>query len=135
MAPDAKQHSQEEIRQILRTINDAWTHGRSEDLAEYFHDDLVIVNPGFQGRLLGRQASVESYQDFAHQATIGRYAETEIAVDVWGDTAVASYRYEIDYELGGEAYHDIGRDLFVFQLEEGRWRAVWRTLIPQSPGE
>ena len=51
-------------------------------------------------------------------------------IDVWGNTAVATYRYEIAYEMGGQLYQEMGQDLFVFVRDGGRWRAVWRTLIP-----
>jgi len=130
MTSSVEQHVREEIRQLLRSINQAWTQGHTEDLALYFRDDVVIVNPGFQGRLEGKQACIDSYKEFVDQATIQDYQEAEIVVDVWEDTAVASYHFEIDYKMSGTEYHDTGHDLFVFVREGEQWRAVWRTLIP-----
>ena len=135
MASGTGQHVREEIRLLLRSINQAWTQGRPEDLAPYFRDDMVIVGPGFQGRTEGKQACIESYKEFISQATIRDYEESEIVVDVWGETAVASYHFEIDYEMGGTEYHDTGYDLFVFVREGGLWRVAWRTLVPLESQE
>jgi len=51
-------------------------------------------------------------------------------IDVVGQTAVASYVFDIRYELEGVAYQESGRDLFVFSREQTTWRAVWRTMLP-----
>jgi hypothetical protein len=32
--------------------------------------------------------------------------------------------------MGGQAYDESGYDCFVFTRAEGRWLAVWRTLVP-----
>ncbi|MBI3666731.1 MAG: nuclear transport factor 2 family protein [Acidobacteria bacterium] len=56
-----------EIRQVLEKINRAWLNGRPEELAEYFHPDMVIVHPGFGGRAEGSQTCVQSYKDFTRQ--------------------------------------------------------------------
>jgi ketosteroid isomerase-like protein len=128
-----RQETQDEIRQIVSAINDAWTQGRPADAAGSFHAGVVNVYPGFSGREVGARAFVESYRDFARQAAIHSFSMTDMAVDIFGDTAVASYRYIIDYDMGGQTFHDVGHDLFVFKREStGPWRVVWRTLVPQS---
>ncbi|MBF6591736.1 MAG: nuclear transport factor 2 family protein [Ktedonobacterales bacterium] len=134
MLSDAERHDQEEIRQLLATINKAWLHGQAEDLARCLHTRMVIVHPGAQARVSGRQACVESYQEFTNQATIHSYDAGEATIDIWGETGVATSRFEITYTMDGTHYHDIGHDLFVFEREEGRWWAIWRTLLPDPAG-
>ncbi|MBN2289905.1 MAG: nuclear transport factor 2 family protein, partial [Candidatus Glassbacteria bacterium] len=119
-----------EIIRLLQKINRAWVEGRPEELGEYFHEKAVIVHPGFQGRSEGREACVSGYRDFISRAEVREYRETGFAVDLWGDTAVASYQFEIAYAMGGKEYRESGRDLFVFTREGGRWLAAWRTLFP-----
>lgn len=122
----------EEIQRIVRAINAAWVHGDAGEMAAYLDERMVIFHPGFQERLVGREACIESYREFASHATIQSYDESEATVDVRGETAIASYRYETVYEMDGETYHDVGHDLFVFRWADGNWHAVWRTLIPQE---
>ena len=126
--------TQSEIRQRLHEINVAWINGRPEELAALFHEDIVVVLPGFQDQIWGRAAAIASYDDFANQATIHEYREEDHRVEVWGDTAVASYRFEIAYELDGEGCRDTGRDLFVFTRQHGQWLVVWRTLLADPAG-
>jgi len=141
MMADAETEA-EVIAEVLRAINEAWTTGNPEEMRQYLDERIVMAQPGFEERLVGRQACIESYEDFVRHASIHSYAESQTIIDLMGDTAVASYRFAIDYELGGKDYHEVGHDyhevghdLFVLARSAGRWRAVWRTLIPQVAQE
>ena len=132
MTVNADQQSREEIRQILKRINEAWVSGQTEKLHGYFHDDMLISQLGI-GRLgVGRQVCIQSYEDFVHRAVVKKVTESDHLIDVWGDTAVASYTYEIDYEMNGQEHSDSGQDVFVFIRDKGKWLAVWRTLVPSK---
>lgn len=72
-----------------------------------------------------------SYRDFCSRATKRGFRIMDPAIDVFGETAIATYSYEISYELDGEGFDETGRDVFVF-VREGSWWAVWRTLIPAA---
>ncbi|MGH2374379.1 MAG: YybH family protein [bacterium] len=122
----------ETIRVLLRKINDAWVKGDPDDLSQYFHEDIVIVAPRFQGIERGREACVRSYKEFTSQARTHEYVESDAAIEQWDDTAVATYRYDITYEMDGTVYRESGWDVFVFRRDNERWRAVWRTLIPSA---
>ncbi|MEK6410581.1 MAG: nuclear transport factor 2 family protein [Acidobacteriota bacterium] len=122
-----------EIRELIKGMNNAWAMGHPEDIGSFFREDIVMVLPGFQQRTGGREACVASYVDFCNQAAIAGLTLGEISVDVFGDTAVASYGYEISYELGGERFNDKGRDIIVFVRGSDGWQAVWRTMIVTQP--
>jgi ketosteroid isomerase-like protein len=127
-----------EIIGTIARINRAWRTGRVEEMVEAFHDDVVVVQPGFGTRVSGREACVGSYAEFAAAARVHAYDESEHAVDVWGDTAVATYRFRIEYEIEGKTYLETGQDLLVFIRTSDGWRVVWRTLAPlaaESRGE
>jgi len=122
----------EEIRKILKAINSAWVSGRSEDLEKFFHEDMVITGPGFQGGGKGRRTCVASYESFSQTAAIKEVKESNLSIDIWNNTAVAHYKFEIAYQIAGKDYRDSGYDLFVFTREEGKWLAVWRTILPEQ---
>lgn len=130
MASSFMPEAQKEIRRIIQDINDAWVKGEPENLAKFFHENMVIVAPSFQARLEDKDACVKSYQDFCSQSTVHDFKETGHAVDAFGSTVVATYSFDITYEMKGEIYHETGSDVFVFVREGDRWLAVWRTLIP-----
>lgn len=116
----------ETIRAAITEINQAWLEGRFGDLQPWFHPEMVIVAPGFAQRLEGAAACADSYREFMQAAVVHGFEAGPADVDVWGDVAVASYAWDIDYEMAGRRLSERGRDLFVFVRDGGRWRAVWR---------
>jgi uncharacterized protein (TIGR02246 family) len=122
------------IRNLLQQLNQAWMRGQPQDIGPMLDDDVVFIYPGFVGRAQGRAAAVATYEDFLAQARIHGVNLEEPSIDVFGDTAVATYRYDVDYELSDGRFREKGRDLFVFACNaEGVWRAVWRMMM--SDGE
>ena len=115
-------------RGAMRQINQAWLNGRVEDVAPMVHSEIVMVFPDFAGRIKGRKDFLAGFHDFYQNATIQEYREQDQQVDVTGDTAVITFRYEMIYQRSGERYRSTGRDLWVFQ-EAGTWIAVWRAML------
>jgi len=118
------------IREVLEGINRAWVEGRVRELETYFHEDMVIVGPDLRVLGHGREACIRSYEEFVRQAAVAEFGEEGFEIGVWGHAAVASYRFEICYEVGGKTLRESGRDLFVLAREDDRWRAVWRMVLP-----
>lgn len=135
MASAIVTEEQRAVWQALQQLNAAWLHGELEHLADVLHEHMVIVPPGFSQRIEGRAACAEGYEDFARMARVQSYSEADATVDVQGSTAVVNYRYEMTYEMDGATYQDSGHDLYVFVHEDGRWQALWRTLVPAAPAE
>jgi uncharacterized protein (TIGR02246 family) len=115
--------------EAVQRINRAWRAGDPTGIAELFHPDAVIVHPGFEGRSEGRDECVQSYVEFAGQATVHSLEEYGVTVDVVGDTAVVTYGFTIDYDLDGQPYRDRGTDLYVLTRAGEGWQAIWRTLV------
>jgi ketosteroid isomerase-like protein len=113
----------------MRQINRAWLDGRVEDLAQLVHPEIVVALPDFSGRIQGREDFLAGFRDFCQNATIHEFREHDHQVDVAGDTAVVTFRYEMVYERSAGRYRATGRDLWVFQLRGGEWLAVWRTML------
>jgi uncharacterized protein (TIGR02246 family) len=117
------------VSAAMQRINQAWLDCRPKDLAPLLHPDMIMVFPGFSGRAEGREALVTGFVDFCDNATVHEYQESEHQVDVVGDTAVVSFKYEMVYERSGQRYRATGRDLWVFTHQDGDWLAVWRTML------
>jgi uncharacterized protein (TIGR02246 family) len=124
--------ARESVAAAMRRINQVWLDRRPEDLAPLFHPDLIMVVPGFEAAAEGRDAIVAGFADFCTNAVVHEYREDPLRVDVVGDTAVATFRYEMVYERSGEEYRATGRDLWVFARRDGAWLAVWRTMLDPS---
>lgn len=123
----------EEIWRLVQRMNDAWAKDGPEELASFFHENMVMVTPDFNQRTEGRAACVASYDGFRKQAVILDLKISNPGIDVFSDTAIATYSYEIAYQMGGETFNDTGRDIYIFVRENGKWLAVWRTMIIAQP--
>src|SRR5262249_8321768 len=118
-------------------INEAWLAGRVEDLGAMAHDEIVMVFPGFAGRIQGRDTFVAGFRDFCETATIHQFKEGEYQVDIVGETAVVSFGYEMLYERRAEKYRATGRDLWIFGKQATGWIALWRMMLDlnEAPAE
>ena len=119
----------EAIRTRVQSLNAAWREKRFDDLRAFFHPDAVIVAPGLEARIAGRDAVVESYRNFVASASIEAFELAEPVVDLWGDPAVVTAKFTITYSMDGKVFHEQGHDLLVFQRQGGEWLIVWRTLM------
>lgn len=118
-----------EIRDVIDNINRIWLQGDPEDLRRYFHPDVVIQPPGDTPRVYGMDACVASYAEFRREARIQRFTPGDAEIDVFGDTAVATYRYEIVYELQQQKFDELAGELLVLLRSGDGWRIVWRTML------
>jgi hypothetical protein len=85
--------SRAEVAAVIERINRAWLDRRPADLGPLFHPALTMVLPGFSGRVEGREANVAGFTDFCTHATVHEYRERDQQIDVFGDTAVATFAY------------------------------------------
>lgn len=121
------------ISELVKKINGAWRSHQTGALDELFHEDMAIVGPGFVPFAKGRRACVASYEDFLRSAVVHDYSETAPQVEIWGDTAMATYGWEMTYALEGQTHKETGHDAIFFARSGGRWRAVWRAMMPSPP--
>jgi uncharacterized protein (TIGR02246 family) len=128
--------ARETVETAMRQINGAWQEGRLHDLLGLVHPDVVMILPGFAGRVAGRDAFVAGFRDFSENATVRKFHDVDHQVDVIGDTAVVSFGYEMVYERDGGRYRATGRDMWVFERRDRSWLAVWRTMldVDEQPG-
>ncbi len=117
------------VSEVMLQINQAWLDGRIEDMAPLVHPDIVMVSPGFAGRIEGREEFLAGFRDFSQNATVHDFKELDMQVDQIGATAMVSFTYEMVYDYAGEHYRSTGRDLWVFQKQGESWLAIWRTMF------
>jgi ketosteroid isomerase-like protein len=118
-----------QVSACLERIVQAGMAGKIEVLPSLLHDDVVMAFPGFSGRAQGKAAMLGGFEDFVANAIVQAHEELDEQVDVIGDLAVGSYRFDITYSRSGASHRSTGRDLWVFRKSGDRWQAVWRTML------
>lgn len=125
----AEDNFQESAAAAVHRITQAWLDGRVEDLAPMMHPEVVMARPGFVGTVQGHEAVLASFRDFCQNARVHELSEHGHHVDVVGEVAVATFRYDMIYERAGRKSRASGRDLWVLWRQAGRWTAAWRTML------
>jgi ketosteroid isomerase-like protein len=120
------------VADAVQRINRTWLEGRPNDMAPFLHPEIVMVLPDFNGHVAGRDSFIAGFVEFCAGAEMEEYGESDLQVDVTGDTAVASYLFDMIYERSGARYQAKGRDLWVFGRHDGTWLAVWRTILDMT---
>ena len=119
----------ETIRDLMKSINEAWLKGQTAELKAFFHPCIRFVSQNLETLADDRQACINSYADFTNNAKLLSFTESDLDIQTWGSTAVASYRFDIEYNLNNQTHRDSGRDMFFFTFQDSRWRAVWRMML------
>ncbi len=115
---------QTEIWQTVRALNDAWTRGNPDDLAQFFHRNMVAICPTERLRLMGGNACIAGWKQFVQTTTIRRWEEREPLIQIYGSAAVVTYYFDMSFDMNGRRIDMGGRDMFFFVKEDGRWWAV-----------
>ena len=125
----------EAIRAILAAIEDAWRSGPADAIGEtirpYLDDEVVFRGPEFAEAARGATACAQSYADFVREAEVSAYDASESAIDLNGDVAIAISHWSMKYAHAGTRYLESGEDVYCLARRDGRWKIVWRALVPQ----
>ncbi len=98
-------------------------------MREHLHPEIAVVPPGFGESLHGRELLVASFEEFAKNAKVLEYEESDEHIDAVGNSAVASFRFRMLYERSAYREDCSGRDLWVFERQGDHWVAVWRAML------
>ena len=121
---------EEEVRSTLAAIQATWREKRPRDMTPYLHPDVTIALPGSGAMVKGRDFLISTFVQFAAVANVLEYRESDLDVQVIGEAAVVIFRFDMTYQREQQPReHSTGRDLWFFSRQDGRWVAVWRTIL------
>jgi ketosteroid isomerase-like protein len=124
MTPSSQTTEEREVWETLRNLNDAWTEADGRNLGDYFHKDMVAITPTDRYRREGRDECIAGWLGFLSVARVHYLEELDPEIHVYGNTAVVTYYFDMEFETGGQTVKMGGRDMFVFVKEDGKWWAV-----------
>ena len=124
MTTSSPDQAKQEVWDTLRKLNDCWTKSDGTELVHYFHKQMVAITPTDRLRREGREACVAGWVGFAKFAKIHHWQEIEPKIEIFGDTAIVTYYFDMSFDMGGQTIQMGGRDMFTFVKEHGKWWAV-----------
>jgi hypothetical protein len=115
-----------DVRAVLARIEAAWKERQFDGLDECFDKEAVIVGPNYSVFASGRTACAESYREFATNARVLAYSESDHALRIWEGTAVYTFSWRMTYQRDGGPKADVGTDQLILGLSQRAWRVLYR---------
>ena len=122
------------IRAVLDRIDAAWRSKEFDALEECFDENATIVGPGYAVFASGGKACADSYREFASNASVIDYAESDHQLRVWGATAIQTFTWRMTYRREGGPKSESGTDQRVLARDVDAWRVVFRYIHFASQG-
>lgn len=129
LSPEA---SKREAWAAVQAIYSCWSAGKRDALGDLLHPAVAAAGPAGQGRAEGREAVLKSYAGRLDGAKVTGFKLGDERVQLLGpgDTAVATFRYEVSAEKDGKARVFSGTESMVLVKRSGKWWLVAEQLTP-----
>jgi ketosteroid isomerase-like protein len=124
-----------EIWNTVEALNRCWTSGNPADLRDYFHDTMIAITPADRMPLVGGDICVSAWTKYAEITEIHSWQTREPRIQIYDQTAVVTYCYELVCERDGELISITGRDMMVLIEEDDRWWVVADQFSPFPVGD
>jgi ketosteroid isomerase-like protein len=119
-----------EIESFVERLNDSWLNDKLENMDMFFHKQVVMLQPGTNKKVIGREAMIDSYREFVESSEVSDFRTKDLAIDVFEDTAVVFYTFRIKYRVETTNYDEDGSETLVLHRHNDRWLIVWRMQMP-----
>jgi hypothetical protein len=119
---------QKQLWKLIRKINNCWHRGNPLELSDFFDQNVVFNSPDFKRQIIGKDNCIRTYIDFMNNSKVLIYNESNPAVQLFANTAVVTYDFEMKYEQNNNTYHETGTDILIFERRQGLWKVIWRGL-------
>lgn len=117
----------QKIEPFVRELNDAWQEGRFEDLARFYHPDVVLLPPDAGELIRGRDAVVQTYRAFESAATLHEFTVTALEIFDYTTTAVVHLHFAVEFSVQGQRLREAGFDVYVLNDIDTQPVIVWRS--------
>lgn len=123
----AKKSHVKKIERIVEHLCENWINKEIDQLSQYFHSHVVMMESGTNRRITGIEQVIERYRDFIEETEVSDFKITELFVELFESTAIAWLCYHMRYSVESTSYDEDNTDILVFRAHEKGWQIVWRT--------
>jgi ketosteroid isomerase-like protein len=124
MKEESMASAQQSILAIEKDLVRDFNAGKINDLLAHFHPQVVGFSSTQQQRISGRAAMRKTFDYYRHASSKMQYAIVKPQVQVFGDTAVATFNWTVELGAGRPRHTIRGRGSHVFVCKGERWQIV-----------
>ena len=114
-----------DIEAFVRALNAAWQRKDWAHLGDCYHDDAVLLPPDAGTPIVGREAILATYKEFAAAATLKQFTIPALDVFDFGSTHMVHMRFTVEYVYEGDHTIDSGLEVYAIVTSD-RPRVIWR---------
>ena len=131
--PTASPKAETELREAIRTYDDALRRGDVTAAERFWATEYVFINP--RGERVTRDARIANLREKRTSLDSVAHAPTDEVIRTYMDGKMAVYttRLSIDGRYGGEAERGEFRALVVWIHRDGRWQQLASQMTPILP--
>jgi ketosteroid isomerase-like protein len=102
----------------------AFNQGDLKSVLDFFDQHIVCFSSTQQERVTGRAALRRTFEYYLKEADKVQYRITQPVVQVYGDTAIASFYWTVTLTSGSKRQTIEGRGSHVLVNQKGAWKIV-----------
>lgn len=107
-------------KEMVRDFN----AGKIEELLGHFHPRVTGFSSTKQERITGRPAMKRTFNYYHQASSHMKYQIAKPAVQVFGDTAIATFYWTVELGTGRPRHMIKGRGTHVLARQSGKWQIV-----------
>jgi uncharacterized protein DUF4440 len=112
----------------VQAYDAAWLGQNWMALEKCFAADAAMIT-GSANPVTGREAVVAYIRKMMTGAVVHEYNATDLKGHASGATGVITYRWQLDWTVGGQRRATSGRDILVLRSVRESWQLVWRAQV------
>ncbi len=116
--------AQQAILAIEKELVRDFNTGKTSDLLAHFHPQVVGFSSTKQQRISGPAAMRKTFDYYRHASSKMKYVIGRPQVQVFGDTAVATFTWTVELGAGRPRHSIHGRGSHVFVRKGDKWQIV-----------
>jgi ketosteroid isomerase-like protein len=116
--------AQQTIADIEKEMVRDFNSGKIDQLLSHFHPRVVGFSSTRQERVIGRAAMKKTFDYYRHASSKLKYSIAKPHVQLFSDTAVATFGWTVELGTGRPRHTIRGRGSHVFVRQGNSWQIV-----------
>jgi len=114
-----------QLEAFVRGLNNAWQREDWPHVSACYHPDVVLLPPDTGSPIIGSDAVVATYREFAQAAQVIHFDIPQIDIYSFGSSHMIHMRFTLDYLLDEEHTRDAGLEVYAIPDERSP-QIIWR---------
>ncbi len=119
----------QELESFIQDFNSYSLAGERDKVESMLQKDVVFFNQVGSNRLVGREACLETIDEYGKSAKTHSFEILKREINVWDSTAIIEMEYEVIYEYMNKNHHEKGKEIWTLIQTNDQWQMIYRHFV------